>query len=119
MSRHKGVDVRILNPASGRGYTSRKCAQRYVQRGVARWVKDKDGRDCLEFLAQGAIPEIVVASIRRTVDATRFWYDRSARTGMAQLSELANLPMVRPGVLLGLGKRKGASKFTFSANRGL
>jgi hypothetical protein len=114
MSRHKGVDVRILNPASGRGYTSRKCAQRYVQRGVARWVKDSSGRDCLEFLASHAVAAIVAASVARETA-----YDRAARTGVAQLSELANRPVVAPAVLLGFGRRKGASRHTFLASRGI
>lgn len=47
------------------------------------------------------------------------WRSWLAGAGLAQLSELANLPMVTPGVLLGLGKRKGASRHTFLANRGL
>lgn len=112
MSHHKGVDVRILNPASGRGYTSRKCAGRYVQRGVARWVKDNSGRDCLEFVTDGTIAPIIAASVARETA-----YDRAANTGMARLSELANLPMIRPGVILGLGKRKGASRHTFLVNQ--
>ena len=118
MSRHKGVDVRILNPASGRGYTSRKCAERYVRRGVARWVEDSNGRNCIEFLADGAMPAVVAASVQRTVDATRYWYERAANTGMAQLSELAHLPMIRPALALGFGRRKGASKHTFLATEG-
>jgi ABC-type spermidine/putrescine transport system permease subunit II len=38
------------------------------------------------------------------VDTTRYWYERAAHTGMAQLAELANLPMVTPHVLLGMGR---------------
>lgn len=53
------------------------------------------------------------------MDTTRYGYERAAHAGLAQLSELANLPMVTPGVLLGFGKRKGASRHTFLANRGL
>jgi hypothetical protein len=114
MSRQKGVDVRILNPAAGRGYTSRKCAERYVHRGVARWVKDSNGRNCLEFVTSGPIAAIVAASVVRETA-----YDRAAHTGMATLSELANLPMIAPGVALGFGRRKGASKNAFSASQGL
>jgi len=113
MSRHKGVDVRIVNPASGCGYTSRKCAERYVRRGVARWVKDNSGRDCLEFVTGGAIATIIAASVARETA-----YDRAAHTGMAKFSELANLPMIAPGVLLGFGKRKGAGRHTFLATQG-
>src|SRR5437867_2250628 len=114
MSQHKRVDVRILNPASGRGYTSRKCAERYVRRGHARWVKDTSGRDCLEFVANGAIAAIISASVTRETA-----YDRAAHTGMARIGDLANLPMIAPAVLLGLGKRKGASRHTFLATQGL
>jgi hypothetical protein len=110
MSRNKGVDVRILNPASGRGYTSRKCAERCVGRCVARWVKDDSGRDCLEFISGGAVASIVAASVVRETA-----YDRAAHTGMAQLAELANLPMIAPGVAMGFGRRKGASRHTFLA----
>lgn len=110
MSHHKGVDVRILNPASGRGYTSRKCAERYVRRGVARWVRDNSGRDCLEFVVGSAVTAIIAASVARETA-----YDHAAHTGMAQLSELANLPMIAPAVAMGLGRRKGASRHTFLA----
>jgi hypothetical protein len=108
MSRHKRVDVRLLNPASGRGYTSRKCAERYVNRGVARWVKDSNGSECLEFLKDGAVAAIVATSVSRQTA-----YDRAAQSGMAQLNELANLPVIAPGVLLGFGRRKGASRRDF------
>ena len=64
MSQHKGVDVRIVNPVSGCGYTSRKCAQRYVDRDVAQWVKDGNGRDCLEFVERTAAAAIVATSVR-------------------------------------------------------
>ncbi|HLI83860.1 MAG TPA: hypothetical protein VKV17_08075 [Bryobacteraceae bacterium] len=53
------------------------------------------------------------------MDTTRYWYERAAHTGMAQLAELANLPMVAPHVLLGMGKRKGASRHTFLAAQAL
>ena len=113
MSQHKGVDVRILNPASGRGYTSRKCAERYVRRGVARWVKDSGGHDCLEFVASSAIAVSIAASVARETA-----YDRAAHTGAAQIAELANLPMIMPAVALGIGRRKGASRHTFLATQG-
>jgi hypothetical protein len=112
MSQHKGVDVHILNPASGCGYTSRKCAERYVRRGVARWVKDNRGRDCLEFVAGGAAARIAASVARETA------YDRAVRTGMATLAELASLPMIAPAVALGFGRRKGASRHTFRATEG-
>jgi hypothetical protein len=52
------------------------------------------------------------------VDATRYWYERAANTGMAQLAELANLPMIAPAVALGMGRRKGATKYTFLVTQG-
>src|ERR1051326_7517562 len=112
MSRHKGIDVRILNPASGRGYTSRKCALRYVRRGVARWVKDGSGRDCIEFVPFGPIAVIIAESVTRSIA-----YDSAVQTGLAQIAALSNLPVVAPGILLGMGRRKGASRHTFLAAR--
>lgn len=111
MSRHR-KDVRILNPAAGRGYTSRKCAERYVRRGVARWVKHASGSDCLEFFKSGGAAAVVAASVAKEIA-----YDRAANTGMAQLTELANLPMIAPGVFMGFGRRKGASRHTFENSR--
>jgi len=117
MSKHKRVDVRILNPIAGRGYTSRKCATRYVQRGIARWAKDGHGRDCLEFLAEG-FAAIVKASVKRVVDHTVLAYDRAASVGMARMGDLANLPMVAPGVLLGVGRNTGARRLSFTSPQG-
>jgi hypothetical protein len=57
--------------------------------------------------------------VQKHVDATRYWYDRAAGTGMAQIADLANLPMIAPGVFLGIGRRKGASRHTFLATQGL
>ena len=34
---------------------------------------------------------------------------------MARIADVANLPMIAPAVLLGLGKRKGTSRHTFCA----
>jgi hypothetical protein len=53
------------------------------------------------------------------VDATRYWYDRAANTGMAQVADLANLPMIAPAVFMGIGRRKGASRHTFLSTHGL
>jgi hypothetical protein len=51
--------------------------------------------------------------------ATRYWYDHAAQTGMAQLETLANLSMIAPAAALGIGRRKGASRYTFLAAQGL
>jgi len=57
-------------------------------------------------------------SAQKSVDHTRWSYDRAANTGMAQIAELANLPMISPAVALGFGRRKGASRSTFLATQG-
>jgi hypothetical protein len=106
--------IRIENPLTGAGFTSRNRAKRFVARGLAEWIEfgqsirfQRDPRDHREVAA------------RKQVDATRYWYERAAHTGMAQLTELANLPMVTPHVLLGMGRRKGASRHTFLATQGV
>jgi len=40
------------------------------------------------------------------VDVTRRWYDRAASTGIAQMHEMANLPVIAPAILLNVGRRK-------------
>jgi len=107
-------NIRIENPLAGAGFTSKNRARRFVGRGLAEWVEFgisirflRDPRDHRE------------TSARKQADATRYWYERAAHTGMAQLPELANLPMVRPHVLLGMGQRKGASRPTFLATQGV
>ena len=107
-------NIRIENPLSGSGLTSMNRAKRFVARGLAEWVQFgvsirfiRDPRDHRECAA------------RNQVDATRYWYERASHTGMAQIGELANLPVIAPGTLLGLGRRKGASRHTFLATRGL
>jgi hypothetical protein len=68
MSKHKHTDVRILNAAGGCGYTSRKKADRYVHRKVARWCRDERGRECLEFVKGTPQAAAVQAAVKRTVD---------------------------------------------------
>ena len=107
-------NIRIENPLSGAGFTSRNRAKRFVAHGLAEWVEfgvsirfvrdPKDHREC---------------AARKHVDATRYWYDRAANTGMAQVADLANLPMIAPAVFMGIGRRKGASRHTFLATQGL
>jgi hypothetical protein len=107
-------NIRIENPLAGAEFTSRNRAKRFVARGLAQWIEFgvssrflRDPRDHRE------------AAARKQVDTTRYWYERAAHTGMAQLTELANLPMVTPHVLLGMGRRKGASRHTFLATQGV
>ena len=75
MSKHKHTDVRILNAAVGCGYTSRKNADRYVDRKVARWVRDEHGRECLEFVKGTPQATAVRASVKRTRTADQIGYD--------------------------------------------
>jgi hypothetical protein len=59
------------------------------------------------------------SSAQKSVDHTRWSYDRAANTGLAQLAELAHLPMISPAVALGIGRRKGATRHTFLVTQGL
>jgi len=104
--------IRIENPVSGCGFTSKNRARRFVAQGRAEWVEP---RVSIRFIQSDHRHR----AAQESADATRYWYERAAHTGMARLSELANLPMIAPGVLLGFGKRKGASRHTFLANQGL
>lgn len=104
--------IRIENPVSDCRFTTTNRAKRFVAQGRAVWAEPGVS---IRFIPS----DHRHASAQKSADATRYWYERAAHTGLAQLSELANLPMVTPGVLLGFGKRKGASRHTFFANRGL
>jgi len=105
-------NIRIENPVSDCRFTSKNRAKRFVAQGRAEWVEPGVS---IRFIHS----DHRHGSARKSVDATRYWYERAANTGMAQLSELANLPMIAPGVLLGFGKRKGASRHSLVALRGL
>jgi hypothetical protein len=105
-------NIRIENPVSGCGFTSKNRAKRFVAQGRAEWIEvgvsirfvQSDHRHC---------------SAQASVDTTRWSYDRAAHTGVAQIADLANLPMIRPAVLLGIGRRKGATRQTFLATQGI
>ncbi len=95
--------IRIENPVSDCLFTTKNRAKRFVAQGRAVWFEP------------GVSIRIITSDHRQraaqtSVDTTHFGYERAAHAGLAQLSELANLRMVTPGVLLGLGKRKGASR---------
>jgi hypothetical protein len=107
-------NIRIENPFSGRGFTSSNRAKRFVKHGLAKWVEPGIS---IRFLRNPTDHRDL--SVRENVDATRYWYERSAHSGVAQLTALANTPVVAPAKLLGLGKRKGASRHTFLAAQGL
>src|SRR5689334_11567975 len=101
-------NIRIENPVSDCRFTSKNRAQRFVAQGRAEWVQpgisirfiQTDHRHC---------------SAQKSLDATRYWYERAASTGLAGISELANLPVIMPARALGIGRRKGASRHTFLA----
>ena len=104
-------NIRIENPVSGCGFTSKNRAKRFVAQGRAEWVQAGVSIRFVQLDHRHS-------SAQKSVDQTRYWYERAANTGMAQLAELANLPMIMPGVALGIGRRKGASRHTFLATEG-
>jgi hypothetical protein len=104
-------NIRIENPVSGCGFTSKNRAQRFVAQGRAEWVQ---AGVSIRFVQS----DHRHSSAQATVDATRWSYDRAARTGVAQMADLANMPVIRPAVLMGIGRRKGASRQTFLATQG-
>jgi hypothetical protein len=105
-------NIRIENPVSECGFTSKNRAKRFVAQGRAEWVQ---AGVSIRFIQS----DHRHSSAQKAVDQTRYWYERAANTGMAQLAELANLPMIAPAVALGVGRRKGASRSTFLATQGL
>lgn len=103
--------IRIENPISDCRFTSKNRARRFVAQGRAEWVEfgvsirfiPSDHRHC---------------AAKKSVDLTRYWYERATQTGLATMEQIANLPMVSPGVVMGFGRRKGASRHTFRATEG-
>lgn len=106
-------NIRIENPIAGAAFTSLNRARRFVKRGLAEWVAPGVS---IRFIRDPRDHRDAASPIK---EATRYWYERSVETGIAQLAALANTPVVAPSKLLNLGKRKGASRHTFLATRGL
>ena len=104
-------DIRIENPVSGRGFTSKNRAKRFVAQGRAAWVQ---AGVSIRFIKS----DHRHASAQAAADHTRWSYDRAAHEGMAQIADLANLPVIQPARLLGIGRRKGATRNTFLATQG-
>jgi len=105
--------VRILNPVSGSGFTTKNRAARFVRDSRAEWVRE--GKS-IRFVSSDRQHR----SSRKAVDKTRVGYDLAAYdNGMAKYVELINLPMQAPNRWLGAGKRKGATRHTFLASQGL
>jgi hypothetical protein len=105
-------DIRILNPVAGCGFTSPNRAKRFVAQGRAVWV-EPGVSICFEQSDHRH------RSAATSLIATRYWYDRAVQTGVAEFAALANLPMIAPAVALGIGKRKGATRYTFLATQGV
>jgi hypothetical protein len=105
-------NIRIENPVSECGFTSKNRAKRFVAQGRAEWVQ-------AEVSIRFVPSDHRHSSAQKSLDQTRYWYERAANTGMAQLAEMANLPMISPAVALGVGRRKGASRSMFLATQGL
>jgi hypothetical protein len=104
--------VRILNPVSNCHFTTRNRAHRFVKKGRAQWVE-------VDRLIRFVDSHSDHRSTKEFVDRTRGDYDRAASNGRASMRELANLPMTKPARFLNMGNRKGASRHTFLALRGL
>ena len=94
------------------GFTSKNRAKRFVAQGRAEWAQ---AGISIRFVQSDHRHN----SAQKAVDETRYWYGRASNTGLAQLAEMANLPMIAPAVALGIGRRKGASRHTFLATQGL
>ena len=101
-------NIRIENPVSDCRFTSINRAKRFVAKGRAVWAEPGVS---IRFIQSDRRH----TSARTSVEATRYWYERAASTGMATLSEMANLPMSAPAVAMGFGRRKGASRHTFQS----
>jgi hypothetical protein len=99
-------NIRIENPVSECRFTSSNRAKRFVAQGRAEWVE-------LGISIQFIQSDHRHGSAQQSVDHTRWSYDRAANNGMARMEELANLPMTRPAIFMGVGRRKGASRPVF------
>ena len=104
-------NIRIENPVSECGFTSKNRAKRFVTQGRAEWAQ---AGVSIRFIQS----DHRHGSAQKSLDHTRWSYDRAANSGMAQIADLANLPMIAPAVFMGVGRRKGASRSTFLATQG-
>jgi len=106
-------NIKIENPIGGSGFTSLNRARRFVKRGLAGWIEPGAS---IRFVRDPRDHRDAASPVK---EATRYWYERSVQTGLAHVTALANTPVVALSKLLNLGKRKGASRHTFLATRGL
>ncbi len=105
-------DIRILNPAADHRFTPLKRALRFIKQGRAEWVEHGISIRFIEGHRKHVLAQ-------QSANATRYWCERAVCSGLARYAELANLPMISPAAALGLGKRKGASRYTFASTQGL
>jgi hypothetical protein len=96
-------NIRIENPVSGCGFTSKNRAKRFVAQGRAEWVQ-------AEVSIRFVPSDHRHISVQKSAELTRYWYERAVNTGMAQLADLVHLPVIAPAVALGMGRRKGATE---------
>jgi hypothetical protein len=95
-------NIRIENPVSGCAFTSKNRAKRFVAQGRAEWVQ---AGVSIRFVQSDHRHN----SAQKSVNQTRWSYDRAAHTGLAQIADLATLPMIQPSLFMGVGRRKGAT----------
>lgn len=80
--------VRVYNPKSQKSFTSRKSAQRYVARGLARWRQDGS----VEFIDdEQDYRAVAVMSAQRLQE---IGYDRDVSGARASLDAIAGLPVI-------------------------
>ena len=102
-------NIRIENPVSDHGFTSKQRAKRFVAKKLAAWVV---------FGVSIRFTSTVYRAAAKSVDKSTCGYDRASGTGMARARELAAIPVVAPAKALGFGKNSGANRHTFMAARG-
>ena len=103
-------NIRIENPVSGCEFTSKKSANCFVAQARAEWG---EGREIDPVRSVGPSAQ---ASAQKAVDQTRWSYDRWRVPALPQFAEMVSCPRIAR--VLGLGRRKGASRHTFLATAG-
>jgi len=82
--------IRILNPSHGSAYTTRRAAERHVNRGRARW----QGENSIRFAEESHEHQSVTAT---TLSSAR-GYDRANR--ILSREEVRQLPALMPDKLM-------------------
>ena len=106
--------IRIENPLSGCGFTLEESRQAVVKHGLAQWVEFgvsiRFVRDPRDHRDQSAL---------QNVEVPPYCTSAPPMKALRLQRRLANTPVVASGILLGLGKRKGASRHTFLATQSI